>query len=157
MPTPDAPREITQIVPDAVALKALTHPVRLRMLGMLRLDGPATATQLAQRLDLNSGATSYHLRQLAQHGFIEEDESRGSKRDRWWKASHESTNFLTSESQGEELEAGVAFAQAALTVQTANAQRAVEEYLELPPEWQRAATSSDYTICLLYTSPSPRD
>ena len=65
-------REITRIVPDATALKALTHPLRLRMLGMLRIDGPATATGLAERLGLNSGATSYHLRQLAQHGFIEE-------------------------------------------------------------------------------------
>ncbi len=42
-------REISRIVPDATALKALAHPVRLRMLGMLRIDGPATATRLAER------------------------------------------------------------------------------------------------------------
>ena len=57
-----APRNLRRVVPDATALKALAHPVRLRMLGMLRVDGPATATQLAARLGLNSGATSYHLR-----------------------------------------------------------------------------------------------
>ncbi|MDE9365871.1 helix-turn-helix domain-containing protein [Luteipulveratus sp. YIM 133132] len=141
-------RTVSSVVPDATALKALTHPVRLRMLGMLRLDGPATATQLADRLDLNSGATSYHLRQLAQHGFIEEDDARGSKRDRWWRARHQSTHFLKDDSTQEQREAGIAFAQAALTVQTANAQRAVQEYLELPPEWQETAGSSDQTLVL---------
>ena len=44
------------------------------MLGILRTEGATTATALAQRLGLNTGATSYHLRQLAQHGFIVDDE-----------------------------------------------------------------------------------
>ncbi|MGB0191497.1 MAG: helix-turn-helix domain-containing protein, partial [Nocardioides sp.] len=50
------------MTPGPEQLKALTHPVRVRMLGMLRIDGPATSTTLAQRLGLNTGATSYHLR-----------------------------------------------------------------------------------------------
>ena len=62
------------------------------MLMLLRLEGPATATQLAQKLKLNTGATSYHLRQLAEHGFIEDDTERGDARDRWWKAAHQSTH-----------------------------------------------------------------
>ena len=62
--------DLTSITPDPTALKALSHPVRLRMLGLLRADGPATASSLALRLGLNSGATSYHLRQLHQHGFV---------------------------------------------------------------------------------------
>ena len=57
---------------DAGSLRGLAHPVRLRMLGLLRTEGPATATRLAARLGLNSGATSYHLRQLATHGFVVE-------------------------------------------------------------------------------------
>ena len=61
------------------------------MLGLLRSEGPATATTLATRLGLNSGATSYHLRQLEKHGFIVEDTSRGNARDRWWRAAHQST------------------------------------------------------------------
>ena len=79
----------SSISPDIAGLRALSHPVRLRMLGLLRTEGPATATSLAQRLDLNTGATSYHLRQLAQHGFIEEDPERGTGRDRWWRAAHD--------------------------------------------------------------------
>ncbi|KNX36571.1 ArsR/SmtB family transcription factor [Luteipulveratus halotolerans] len=149
MPASDNPREISQIVPDATALKALTHPVRLRMLGMLRIDGPATATQLAQRLDLNSGATSYHLRQLAQHGFIEEDDTRGSRRDRWWRARHESTAYGQDEvDRDQDDEAEVAFTQAALSWQTTLAQRSVQEQAELPEEWRRTTDHSDYTIPL---------
>jgi DNA-binding transcriptional ArsR family regulator len=51
-----------QVTPDPTALRALSHPVRLRMLGLLRSEGPSTASRLAERLGLNSGATSYHLR-----------------------------------------------------------------------------------------------
>jgi DNA-binding transcriptional ArsR family regulator len=66
-------------------LKALAHPLRVRMLDALVADGPATASQLADRFGENTGATSYHLRQLARHGFIEEDTERGQGRQRWWK------------------------------------------------------------------------
>ena len=61
----------SSITPTAAGLRALSHPTRLKMLMLLRLGGPATATQLAQQLKLNTGATSYHLRQLAEHGFID--------------------------------------------------------------------------------------
>jgi hypothetical protein len=36
---------------------------------------------------------SYHLRVLAEHGFIVEDADRGNGRDRWWRALHRSTSF----------------------------------------------------------------
>jgi DNA-binding MarR family transcriptional regulator len=131
-----APRTLSRVVPDPTALKALTHPVRLRMLGMLRVDGPATATQLAARLGLNSGATSYHLRQLAQYGFIEEA-PHASRRDRWVPAS---------EVEGEALDLDLAFNQAILSLQVGQMQQALEEYAELPAEWRKASTASDIII-----------
>jgi len=141
-------REITRIVPDASALKALTHPVRLRMLGMLRIEGPANATGLAERLGLNSGATSYHLRQLAQHGFIEEVPDQPSRRDRWWQAKHESTSFFEPGGTQEQFDTSVAFAQAALTEQVNLMQRAQEEFVRLPPDWQATTHISDFTIAM---------
>lgn len=141
-------RDISRIVPDPTALKALAHPMRLRMLGMLRIDGPATASGLAARLGLNSGATSYHLRQLALHGFIEEDRERGDRRDRWWRASHETTSYLADNPQGEALDAGLAFLQAALNWQMRQMQGALRGYPDLPLEWRKASTASDYTIPL---------
>ncbi|HEY8577214.1 MAG TPA: helix-turn-helix domain-containing protein [Devosia sp.] len=139
-------RQISKVEPNPTALKALAHPVRLRMLALLRIDGPATASGLAQRLGLNSGATSYHLRQLAQHGFIEEDTERGSRRDRWWRASHESTSFMTNDAEGEALDSGIAFGQAALNWQMQQMQGALREYAGLPSPWRKASTISDYAI-----------
>src|SRR6476620_8214174 len=94
----------TSITPTAAGLRALSHPTRLKMLMLLRLEGPATATSLAGKLQLNTGATSYHLRQLAEHGFIEEDAERGDARDRWWKAAHESTHASIADRSADEPE-----------------------------------------------------
>jgi DNA-binding transcriptional ArsR family regulator len=66
------------------AVRALAHPLRLQLLDLLRFEGPSTATLLAHRVAESSGATSYHLRQLARYGFIEEA-PRPSGRERWWR------------------------------------------------------------------------
>ncbi len=139
------------VVPDAQALKALAHPVRLRILGLLRLDGPATASGLADRLGLNSGATSYHLRHLARHGFVLEDAALGNGRDRWWRAAHGSTRTATAELTEEEREATDAFGQAIALLHTEEVQRAVEERPLLPEEWRGASTLSDWHLRLTAT------
>ncbi|MFD3520511.1 helix-turn-helix domain-containing protein [Streptomyces sp. NPDC058653] len=72
---------------DPRSLRGLAHPLRMRLLIALRHHGPATASQLAERLGESSGATSYHLRQLADHGFVADDPGRGKGRERWWKAA----------------------------------------------------------------------
>lgn len=69
---------------EPTSLKGLAHPLRLALLERLEVRGRATATVLADDLAESSGATSYHLRQLARHGFIEEAEG-GNGRERWWR------------------------------------------------------------------------
>ncbi|MEZ0577511.1 ArsR/SmtB family transcription factor [Nocardioides sp. MH1] len=143
------PEPITSITPSTSELRALAHPVRLRMLGLLRIDGPATATSLAARMGLNSGATSYHLRQLAQHGFVVEDTERGNARDRWWRAAHRSTQTAAPEPGDLEGEETLdAYVQAVATFYTERLQRAIEERPALPPEWRRAETLSDWVVRL---------
>ncbi|WJY37362.1 helix-turn-helix domain-containing protein [Streptomyces sp. P9-2B-2] len=71
---------------DARSLRGLAHPLRMRILDLLALDGPDTATGLGRRLDENTGTVSWHLRHLADHGFIEEETGRGTRRERWWRA-----------------------------------------------------------------------
>jgi DNA-binding transcriptional ArsR family regulator len=75
------------------AIRGVVHPIRLRILQLLQDDGPATATSLAARIGQSSGVASYHLRVLAEHGFITEDVERGSGRDRWWRAKYRSASF----------------------------------------------------------------
>jgi predicted ArsR family transcriptional regulator len=74
---------------NPASLKALVHPLRIGMLGILRADGPATSSELARKLGTNSGATSYHLRQLERHGFVVEVPEMGTTRQRFWQAAHE--------------------------------------------------------------------
>ena len=68
--------------PDSI--KGLAHPMRQRLMAELSARGSATASQLAAVLGESSGATSYHLRQLHRHGFVEEDERQGTGRERVW-------------------------------------------------------------------------
>jgi len=68
---------------DVRAVRALAHPLRLKILDLLRFEGPSTASLLAVRLGESSGATSYHLRLLAKYGYIEEAPGRKG-RERWW-------------------------------------------------------------------------
>jgi DNA-binding transcriptional ArsR family regulator len=84
---------------DPRSLHGLAHPLRVRLLAELRAEGPATATMLAARTGESSGATSYHLRELARHGFIAEDRDRGRGRERWWRAQHDYTVLLPSRFQ----------------------------------------------------------
>jgi DNA-binding transcriptional ArsR family regulator len=141
--------DASSITPSPQQLRALTHPTRLRMLGMLRIDGPATATTLAARLGLNTGATSYHLRQLAQHGFVVDDDSQGNGRDRWWKAAHRSTmTDLVAVEDRDARETTEAYLQSVVVVMTEWMQRAVEELPLMPPEWTDATTFSDWVVRL---------
>ena len=70
----------------AEALKAFAHPLRMAMYTALRNDGPATASMLGRALGESSGQTSYHLRQLERHGFVEDDPGHTGGRERWWRA-----------------------------------------------------------------------
>jgi predicted ArsR family transcriptional regulator len=137
--------DTSSITPTPSQLRALTHPARLRMLGILRTEGPTTATALAQRLGLNTGATSYHLRQLAQHGFIVDDEERGTGRERWWRAAHASTRTdLETLKEPEDQEALDAYLQTVVVVYSQMLQQMIEERATLSEEWRNASTLSDW-------------
>src|SRR6188768_1441441 len=90
----DAPKVLH---PTGAQLRALAHPLRSRLLGALRFHGPATSTALAARLGTNSGATSYHLRQLADAGLVEDDPEHPGGRDRWWRAAHDMTSWRSAD------------------------------------------------------------
>jgi DNA-binding transcriptional ArsR family regulator len=67
-------------------VKALAHPMRVAMLRVLQLRGAVSVTSLARELGETTGATSYHLRQLARHGLVEQcDAPNGGGRQRWWR------------------------------------------------------------------------
>ena len=85
---------------DATALRVLAHPLRSRLLSALRLHGPATATELALRLDTNTGATSYHLRKLEAVGLVA-DTGEGTGKRRVWRASSRGHEWEPSDFAGD--------------------------------------------------------
>lgn len=96
---------VTRKLDDLEALRALAHPRRRRILNHLSARGPATSAELARELDLNTGATSYHLRELARHGFVEEIPDKARGRERWWRFVPADLRFPLRSEQDEETRA----------------------------------------------------
>ena len=80
----------------ATEVRALAHPLRLRMLDSLADGRSETASRLARELGESSGATSYHLRALAAAGLIIEDLEKRKGRERWWKRDPDSLGLISS-------------------------------------------------------------
>lgn len=129
---------------DPTSLRGLAHPLRVRILGLLREHGPATATTLAERLGQSTGATSYHLRQLAQYGFVVDDPARNVGKERWWKAAHDRTVLddveFTPDAEG--------YLRAVWAQYAERVDRALGELAGLDPAWYEAFTLSDFRLRL---------
>ncbi|WP_328925939.1 helix-turn-helix domain-containing protein [Streptomyces sp. NBC_00190] len=148
--SPD-PSEPNARVLDARSLRGLAHPLRIRMLATLRHDGPATASQLAQRLGESSGSTSYHLRQLAAHGFVEDAPEHGKGRERWWKATHDGTVFdekLVYDEDPATRGAADLFRHEIATIHTQEVSTWLGNAHTWSQEWRRGADMSDFTLRL---------
>lgn len=141
-----APAAVDAAVLDARGLRAMAHPLRVRLVGLLRRHGPATATRLAARLEINSGSASYHLRQLAAAGFVEEDAERGNARERWWRSVHQKTWFDDPELAAREPGAALAYLQSVAATYTLRAQRALNELQTMPRPWRDTLDMSDWSL-----------
>ncbi|NUP04208.1 MAG: helix-turn-helix domain-containing protein [Nonomuraea sp.] len=96
--------DVRQIA-DLETLRTLVHPRRRAILDQLSEHGPATSAELARALGLNTGATSYHLRELAKQGFIEEIPEKARGRERWWRFVSADLRFPLRSEQDEETKA----------------------------------------------------
>lgn len=134
-----------QVRLDSKQLRTLAHPLRARLLSALRAYGPATATALARRLGTNSGATSYHLRQLAEVGLVEEDRRGGRGGQRWWRSAHEMTTWTETDFDADPDDRAAADWSMGHHVRAMT--RWVEDWLEArrewSTEWRQAADLSD--------------
>jgi DNA-binding transcriptional ArsR family regulator len=66
--------------------RTLANPLRRRILSHLQQHQEANSTSLARALGESTGTTSYHLRKLAEQGFVEEVPEKSGGRERWWRA-----------------------------------------------------------------------
>ena len=139
-------------IQDVSSLKALTHPLRIRLLASLRGTGPATATELARRLGTESGSTSYHLRVLAEHGFVVDAEVQTPRhpRERHWSAvdqlSSWSNTAFASTSAGREASGLMRRHQVDILINDVS--RFEESLLTLDPSWIEASGIGDLLVSL---------
>ncbi|MBZ3907591.1 ArsR/SmtB family transcription factor [Streptomyces griseiscabiei] len=136
---------------DARSLRGLAHPLRMQLLNALRFGGPATASQLAEKLGESSGATSYHLRQLATHGFIEDAPERGKGRERWWQAAHQGLRFddaLLTDADPDVRGAADLYLHEVATTQTRDLSTWLGNRHGWPEEWSRTWDMSSATLRL---------
>src|SRR4051812_26397144 len=127
---------------DARSLLAYAHPLRLRLIGLLRGEGPMTATQAASRLGDTVPNCSFHLRQLAKYGLAERAPA-ADGRERPWQATAQYTSWA-ADSDDPGVQAAADQLNDAVVGQYA---RNAREYLAgrsaEPAQWRRAAGFSD--------------
>jgi len=134
---------------DAGAVKAIAHPLRLRLLELLGIGGPATATDLAARVEESPANCSWHLRQLAAHGFIEETGG-GRGRQRYWRLVPESTSFNDDTDDPELAAASQAGGAAFLEYMIGELRQWRIDRLSEPVPWRR---SSFHNQAISYLTP----
>ncbi len=134
---------------DSRALQVLAHPLRSRLLSALRTGGAATATALAAQLETNTGATSYHLRKLAEVGLVAET-GEGRGRERWWQAA--TAMHTWAERDVAEDPDGRAASEWLRRNYFRHFSERYGAWLDAqsswPLEWQEAAGASDYLVTL---------
>lgn len=135
---------------NSAQVRTLAHPLRARLLSELRLRGRATATDLAHALATNTGATSYHLRQLADVGLVVEDDEGGGGRRRWWRPAHQSHGFTRAQFEGDpdDLAAADWLAGFGYRSTAARAEAWLDAQGDYPAEWRDAAEYDDYLLQL---------
>jgi DNA-binding transcriptional ArsR family regulator len=148
---------------DAAALKAMAHPLRVQILRVLELHDEVSVTGLAQELGETTGAISYHLRQLARHGFVAEgvaddaapedasdEERRPGRRRRMWRLAVDEIHitghaFLSDEDTREA--AGFLLRE----FESSRSRRLAHWFATAPTwpeEWQKASSDMDGTLTL---------
>jgi predicted ArsR family transcriptional regulator len=140
------PRRLT----DPRELRALAHPVRIALLEALSDDGPLTATEAADRVGESPSSCSWHLRQLAKAGFIEEAGEATGRRRPWRLTSYGITYAVDATQDPETLAAGRALEQVLADRYLARAERGLAARAGYEPEWQRLTGTSQWA---LYVTP----
>jgi DNA-binding transcriptional ArsR family regulator len=89
-------------ITDSRTLAAMAHPLRRRLLDVLKVDGPATASMLAERTDQAVGNVSHHLRTLAACDLVAEaPELARDRRERWWRLVARATRWESQDFGGD--------------------------------------------------------
>lgn len=131
-------------------LKVLANPIRMRILGILRVNGPQTVGSISSHLGEAPGAISYHLSKLAKVGLAEKTQnSEHDRRQSWWKASQNAVFVESSDKENvAEEEATNLFRRSAALAYEQTYERYLDALPKLPKEWASAGASNDSVLRL---------
>jgi DNA-binding transcriptional ArsR family regulator len=132
-------------ITDPRALRALAHPIRLDLISLLRQGGPLTATQAGERIGESPSSCSFHLRQLAKYGLVEEAGG-GHGRERPWRATAISTEWAARASDNETDAAGAMLSRVVIERYFESALGWLDRRASEEPEWVDAAAISDALV-----------
>jgi hypothetical protein len=127
-----------QELTDPQAMRALTHPVRLALLEVLETDGPLTATQAGELIGEPPNTCSFHFRQLAKYGFVEEA-GRAPGHARPWRLSVREFRFPDQQDSPDAAVAARTLKDMALQRYFARAAAFEEARTSYPRAWREAA------------------
>ncbi len=135
----------TVTLTDPRALRAMAHPTRLELIGLLRRGGPLTATQAGEQIGESPASCSFHLRQLAKYGLVEEAGG-GRGRERPWRATAISTEWPVFGESEEARAAGEMLSRVVVERYFESALEWLERQPTEPPEWAEAALFGDALV-----------
>lgn len=130
---------------DPRAMRAITHPVRLALLETLGLEGPLTATRAGELIGESPTTCSFHFRQLAKYGFVEEAE-RGPGRMRPWRLTRIGMRFSDVHDDPETAIAARALDRLLRERYFARLQAFYESRASYPVRWQEVTGGSEFVL-----------
>lgn len=130
-------------VTEPRAIRALAHPLRLDLIELLGGISPATAARCAEVLGVSHASASYHLRQLAKYGFVEESEPTGDQRERPWRVVSRSQHIAADHHP-----AADELTRVTVERETTKILEYVDRRASEAPAWREAAFQSGYTVPL---------
>lgn len=134
-------------ITDLGTLKAISHPLRMRLYRALFVARTATASHLADQVDEAVSLVSYHLRKLAEHGLIEEAETQSTDgRERWWRPSSYGVSIHDEDVRNspELVAASDALGRTINEQRVDLHRRFLDERLTWSDEWRSASVSSEW-------------
>jgi predicted ArsR family transcriptional regulator len=126
---------------DAKSMRALAHPVRWALIEALAMEGTATAARCAELLGESQANCSFHLRQLAKYGLVEEAES-SDRRARPWRLTSIDQSWSELQEEAETTVAATELTRVFLDHEASRMQAYLRTSAAYPPQWRAAAGMS---------------
>src|ERR1700728_4328354 len=143
---PDGPLTEPQTLSDARRLRALAHPVRIALIGKLVLHGPLTAAEASELIDEPPSTCSFHFRQLAKYGVVEEAGG-GKGRAKPWRMTTIGLSVTARDDPASQL-AEDALVRMVRERQFERYRTWLQTRAGYPPRWREAGEDSEYVFYL---------